>query len=370
VYGREAIDAGGGEFAIQFKHEDGRDRLYVQGRFERSMIAAVRLVRGPGASLVRVLAVVVAALTMFGVAESFGAEGFAAEPGYDPPAGSRWIIEAETRGEEVRPEGSTASLIKVRAELTIEQKTPEGFRVSYVHRGATVEGNARDLPLQRAYMKILENVAIRASTDLAGRPLRIDNPDEARTAMRSAADGLAEQFAGRPSDRALFDQLTSELIEVDAERAVSIYLGHLALLAIAQNTGMKQGEFRIASKPTENPLGGDTLMSNERFELVEADAAAGRLKFVNLSSIEPGSMKDFMQSFARSLLAASGDSITPARIDLLVSSMVFSLDKRTEFDVVDGMTRKISEKSTTVFRGMEQNLTQTEARIITVTRAP
>jgi hypothetical protein len=327
------------------------------------MIAAVRTMIGPGASLVRALSIV--ALTACAVTPLF-----AAEPGYDPPVGSRWVIDAETRGEEVRPEGSTTSLIKMRAELTIEQKTPDGFRVSYVHRGATIEGNARDLPLQRAYMKMLESLTIRASTDLAGRPLRIDNLDEARAGMRSAADGLAEQFAGRPSDRALFDQLTSELIEVDAARAVSVYLGHLALLAIAQDTGMKQGEFRITSKPVDNPLGGDTLMSNERFELIEADAAAGRMKFVNVTSIEPGSMREFMQSFARSLLAASGDSITLARVDLLVASMLFSLDKRTEFDVADGMMRKVSEKSTTVFRGMEQNLTQTEARIITVTPAP
>jgi hypothetical protein len=325
------------------------------------MAAGGRIVNIPGSTLARAAAVVV----MLGAASAH-----AAEPAYDPPVGSRWSIESETRGEEVRPEGSAASLIKMRAELTIEEKTPDGFRVSYVHRGATVEGNARELPLQRGYMKVLENVAIRASTDLAGRPLSIDNLDEVKTAMRSAANGLAEQFAGRPSDGALFDQLTSELIEVDAKRAVSIYLDHLALLAVAQNAGMKQGEFRLASKPVENPLGGDALSSNERFELVEADAATGRLKFVNLTSIDAGSMKDFMQSFARSLLAASGDSITPEKIDWLVSSMAFSLDRRAEFEVVDGLTRKVAEKSTTVFRGMEQNLTQTEARIITVTRAP
>ena len=305
----------------------------------------------------------VAALTMLGAASAF-----AAELGYDPPVGSRWIVESETRNEEVRPEGSAASLIRMRNEMTIEEKTADGFRVSYVQRGATVEGNARDLPLQRAYMKVLENVAIRASTDLAGRPLRIDNLDEARAAMRSAANGLAGQF-DKPAARALFDELMSELIEVDSGRAASIYLGHLAQLAVAQNTGMKQGEFRLASKPAENPLGGDALMANERFELAEADAATGRLKFVNVTSIEPGSMKDFMQSFAKSLLAASGDSVTPEKVDSLVSSMVFSLDKRTEFDVANGMTQKVAEKSKTVFRGMEQNLTQTEVRVITVTRA-
>ena len=47
--------------------------------------------------------------------------------------------------------------------------------------------------------------------------------------------------------------------------------------------------------------------------------------------------------------------------------MLFSVDKRAEFEVADGMTRKVAEKSTTVFRGMEQNLIQTDMRTITVT---
>jgi hypothetical protein len=76
-----------------------------------------------------------------------------------------------------------------------------------------------------------------------------------------------------------------------------------------------------------------------------------------------------MRDFARSLLAASGDSVTPALVNRLVSSMVFSFDKRAEFDVEDGMTRKVAEKSTTVFRGMEQNLIQTDARTTTLTPA-
>ena len=69
-------------------------------------------------------------------------------------------------------------------------------------------------------------------------------------------------------------------------------------------------------------------------------------------------------------MAASGDSVTAERIDLLAKSMMFSFDKRGEFEVENGMTRRLAEKSTTVFRGMEQNLTQTEARTIAVTPAP
>jgi hypothetical protein len=311
------------------------------------------------------LALAVAAVAMFDVAAAF-----AAGPLYDPPAGSRWIVETEARSEEVRPDGTATSLIRTRAELTIEQTTADGFRISWVQRDGTVEGNARSVPLRRAYMKVLENVVIRASTDPSGKPLRIDNLDEAKAAMRGAASGLAEQFDRRPASRALFDQLMSELVEVDADSAASVYVDALAVLAVAQNTRMKRGEFRQVTKPAENPLGGDALKSTERFELVDDDATGSRLRYVNVTSIDAASMNDFMQSFARGLLAATGDGVTPERVRLLVNSMVFSFDKRAEFEVEGGMTRKVAEKSTTVFRGMEQNLIQTETRTIVVTLAP
>src|ERR1700733_5343413 len=175
------------------------------------------------------LAAVVAAIAIFDIAPPF-----AAEPAYDPQAGSRWMGETEAGSEEVRPDGTATSTIKTRGELTIEQKTEDGFRISYVQRDATVEGNARSVPLSRAYMKVLENVVIRASTDPAGKPLRIDNLDEAKAAMRDAASGLTEQFDRRPATRALFDQLMSQLVEVGAENAASVYIDVLGVLAVAQ----------------------------------------------------------------------------------------------------------------------------------------
>jgi hypothetical protein len=308
-------------------------------------------------------ALAIATIALFDVAPAFAAERV-----YDPQVGSRWTVKTEARSEEVRPDGTATSLIRTRGELTIEQKTADGFRISYVQRDATVEGNARSVPLSRTYVKLLENVAIHASTDPSGKPLRIDNLDEAKGAMREAASGLTEQFDRRPATRALFDQLMSQLVEVDAGRAASVYIDALGVLAVAQNTGMKPGEFRQVTKPAENPLGGDALKSTERFELVDADAT--RLKFVNVTSIDTADMDAFMQSFARGLLAASGDSVTPDRVRQLVNSMVFSFDKRAEFEVEGGMTRKVAESSKTVFRGMEQNLIQTDMRTITVTPAP
>jgi hypothetical protein len=316
----------------------------------------------------RVCAAAIAALISLHAAQGLAAD--AAEPPYDPPVGSRWIILSEANSDEVRPDGPQTSLIKSRAELTIDAKTAEGFQITYVNRGTTVEGNARMLPLVRSSVKALENVPIRATTDLAGKPVRVDNLDEAKAAMRNMAGSLTAQFQDKPQVLALLNQMISGLIEVDAGKAASAYIEDVPTLAKAQNTGMKPGEVRRTSKAANNPLGGGELKSNDTFEMTEADATTGRLKFVDTTSYDAASMKDFLQSLGKRVAAASGDSIKPEQIDSLLGSMVFSLDERTEFEVEDGMTRKVSEKSVTVVRALGHNLSKTETKTVTVTRAP
>src|ERR1700704_216828 len=90
----------------------------------------------------------------------------AVERSYNPPVGSKWIIESETRSADTRPDGPRSSVTKIRAELTIDARTPDGFRVSYVNRGASIEGNDPTAPMLRSAMKALENVPIHATTDL------------------------------------------------------------------------------------------------------------------------------------------------------------------------------------------------------------
>ena len=101
-----------------------------------------------------------------------------------------------------------------------------------------------------------------------------------------------------------------------------------------------------------------------------ADAATGKRVFVNTTSYDPASLKDFMQSITKKLMAAAGNSVKPEQIDSLVKSMVLTLDDRAVFEVEDGMTRKITEKSVTTARAMGHNLQKTEEKTITVTRAP
>jgi hypothetical protein len=314
-------------------------------------------------------AAAVALLMQLCAAQSFAAES--PERPYNPPVGSRWIIESETSAEQVRPDGPRTSLIKIRAELTIDEKTADGFRVSYVNRGATAEGNDPSLPLLRSTIKALENVTIRATTDASGKPIRIDNLDEAKAAMRAMNEELLEPFKDKPQLVAMFNQMMSHKIEVDAGQAASSYVEELSLLAKAQGTGMNLGDVRRSSKTLDNPLGGGGLKSNTAVEMTSADAATGKLTFVNSTSYDAESMKDFMQSFAKKLLVpAAGSNAKPEQVETLINSIKLSLDQREVFEVEDGMTRKISEKSVTTSGAVGHTLSKTETRTITVTPAP
>ncbi len=311
----------------------------------------------------------VAALLSLGPNTGFAAD--TVERPYNPPVGSKWIIESETHSADTRPDGPRQSVTKIHAELTVDAKTPEGFRITYVNRGASIEGNDPTAPMLRSAMKALENVPVHATTDLAGKPVRVDNLDEAKAALRNMVDSLTAPFQDKPQVVAVLKQMVNGLIEVDADQAAGAYVEEMPRFAKAQNTGMKQGDIRRSSRAADNPLGGNgTLKSSEAFELTEADGATGKRTYVSTTSYDMASMKDFMQSVSKKLMAAAGSGIKPEQIDSLVKSMVLTLDERAVFEVEDGMTRKITEKSVTTARAMGHNLQKTEDKTITITRAP
>jgi hypothetical protein len=289
---------------------------------------------------------------------------------YNPPVGSHWIIDTETSSESQRPEGLQTSDIKTHAEMTVEEKTADGFRISYVNRGASFEGNAPMLPLMQSAVKALENVTIHATTDLSGKPIRVDNLDEAKTAMRAMVGTMLTPFKDKPQVAAVMNQMMGRLIEVDAAQAASAYLEEMPVLARAQNTGIKQGEIKRSSDSADNPLGGGVLKSNTTFELTQADAATGKRVFVKTTAYDDASLKEMTQTVSRKLLAASGDPTKAEQIDKLVKSMALSLDERTTYEVEDGMTRKVSEKSVSRASAMGHALSKTEIKTVTVTRAP
>ncbi|MBI5262348.1 MAG: hypothetical protein HY852_11095 [Bradyrhizobium sp.] len=302
-----------------------------------------------------------------------GARGLAAdapERPFNPPVGSRWIIESEADSRETRPDGNRNTVVTSRAEVTVDEKTSDGFRISYVRRKTTVEGNAPAVALMRTAIQALENVPIRATTDRSGKPIRIDNLDEAKTALRSMAEKITAPVKDKPQVFAMLSQVFAGMIDVDAEKAATTFVDEMPVLAKAQATGMKPGEARRSANVVENPLGGGPLKSNMTLELTQADAASGKRVYVHTTSYDVDSLKEFTQSMSKKLLATAGGGATPAQVEEIVKAMTLSLDQRAVFEVEDGITRKISEKSVTTVRALGQNLQKTENKTITVTRAP
>ena len=211
------------------------------------------------------LALLALAMLALRVAPSSAAD--AVEQPYNPPVGSHWIIDTETSSDSQRPDGPQTSLIKTHAEMTVDEKTADGFRISYVSRGGTFEGNAPALPIMRSAFQALENVTIHATTDLSGKPIRVDNLDEAKTAMRNLVGSMLTPFKDKPQVAAVLNQIMSKLIEVDATQAATAYLEEMPVLARAQGTGMKAGEIKRSSDSADNPLGGGMLKSNSTFDL-------------------------------------------------------------------------------------------------------
>jgi hypothetical protein len=254
--------------------------------------------------------------------------------------------------------------------MTVDARTADGFRISYVNRGASFEGNAPMLPVMRQAFKALENVTIHATTDLSGKPIRVDNLDEAKGAMRAMVDGMMAPFKDKPQVAAVMNQMMSRMIEVDASEAAAVYLEELPVLARAQLTGMKPGEVRHSTDSAANPIGGGALKSNSDFTLTEADAATGKRVYLRTTSYDDAALKEMTQAVSKKLLAAAGDPSKADQIDKVVKSMALSLDERTTFEVEGGMTRKVSERTLTMASAMGQKLSKTENKTITVTPAP
>lgn len=319
-------------------------------------------------SLLRPKFLGLAAATLLTLGSTQGSIADTAEPLFNPPVGSRWIVETKRDTIETRPEGKRASQIATRAELIFEAKTADGFRITYRQLGTTAGGDDPRLPLILSAAQALDNVPVRAITDMSGKPLRVENLDEAKAAIRVMASKITEPYQSKPQIVALLNQIMVGFIEVDAEAAARTYLDDLPQLAIAQNTGMKQGEARYWSDTALNPLGG-ALKTSSTFTLSEVDTGGGRRVFVTTTTYDPASVKEVIQALSGRAAASTGNA-TPDQIESVVRQMAISLERSAVYEVEGGMTRRITDKSVTVARAMGRSLEKTETRTITVSPAP
>lgn len=276
---------------------------------------------------------------------------------YDPAPGSKWIIQRDLTTEETTVENGRTSVLagtlKITSELTVESKTADGFRVAYRRTRSQFDGNNHDPATMRAALAALDNILIRASTDRSGKPLRVENLDDIRNGLRKLVDGVAGR---NPADAAQVRALLGRMTTIDAVQAAQLYLDEVPLLSLGQNTGLKPGEVRRSTEQMPTPIGAP-LVKTSTLSIAAADPATGKLRLALAESYDEASMRAFLTELGRNAGLSASD----------VQTMKISLEARTEMDVEDGVTRRISRVSTTSNDRMGNRKVTVSRKLVTVT---
>jgi hypothetical protein len=282
---------------------------------------------------------------------------------FDPPPGSRWIIQSDETSE-VDMEGRVqTSVTKETSELTIEQKIADGFRVTYVVRNAVYESDERTAALLGPITKMLQNLVVRATTGLNGMPLRVENLDEVLAALRTGIDRAV--LASKPEVAETLRQMATGMLIADDKRAPKIYLATLATLALGQNTGLRPGETRRDADDVANPVVDAPIKSNTLLRIDRADPATGNVRLIRTRAFDPDAIEEVLSKVAR-----LGGGKDPQWLDNFRKQFTIAIDSRTEIDVEEGMTRAVRTEDTATNSVPGHRMVKHAHRQITVTRAP
>jgi hypothetical protein len=287
---------------------------------------------------------------------------------FEPPAGSRWIIQSNETTEESRDGRVQTSVATSTSELTIEQKLVDGFRITYVMRNAAYEGNARSAALIGPVTKTLENLVVHATTAANGMPLRIETLDQVHATARTAIDNLTAPLASKPEEAAILRQMATRLLLADDQHAPAIYLASLVALALGQNTGLRPGETRNNDDDATNPFSGAPIKSNTSLRIDNADPATGTVRYIRTRSFDSDAIKAFLSGLAQQLGGA--DSKHSQQIDNVMKQFTMTLDSRTEIKVEEGMTRTLRQEETAAGGTPGRSIVKHGHKLIMVTRAP
>ena len=288
---------------------------------------------------------------------------------YDPPAGSRWIVQVDMDTTDTQQDRTQTMQIKARSELTIEGKTADGFRISYALRDITVEGTAPTVNLIGPAFSGLRDIVVRGAADAAGKPVRVDNVAEVQTAMRGVIARTVAGLGQQPRVQAMMQDLMTSMLIVDGQRATEVYFGEVPLLALGQNTGLKPGEVRQASDQVQNPMGGAPLKAEVTIRIDQADAQSGNVRYVRTRNLDPEGVKEFAAGLVRRM-GIAGDMEVPPQLLEIIKGITLTMDNRSEVEVEGGATRLIREETKLDVNAAGQRVLKHERKLITVSPAP
>jgi hypothetical protein len=291
------------------------------------------------------------------------------EPPYNPAPGSRWIVLSQSDEVANRPDGVQTIEIKSRGELTIEAKTATGFRISFVNRDISVDGNAPAVPIVRPAVAALKDTVIRATITAAGKPISVDNLDEVRATMHTFVDRTFKAFDSQPKLVAALRPVFDKMLNADGAEAAKADLAELDQLSAGQDSGLKVGEERHESTESANPLGGAPIKVATTFRIEQADPQSGNVTFVRDSQTDSEGMKEFALAMMQNLGAAT-DKPMSTDVAEMIKTMKMTVEGRTTIHVEGGMTRTLREESTTTLSLTGHVLTRKTVKTIAVTPAP
>jgi hypothetical protein len=306
------------------------------------------------------------ALTVLGGAAF--AQGWTERP-FAPPVGSRWLITSDTKSVEHRGAGEQRDQrIVMKAEVTIDEKLPDGYRVTYVNRMIDISGNSTAAKLIGDAYSAVTNIPMHARTDAAGHPLEVENLAEVQAAMRAVVAEIVSRFSSNPKAAEFVRQLMGALLNVEGKEAATTYLDELPQLAVGQNTGLKPGETRRTTETIASPLGSGTFKSTLVTRLDTFDDKTGKARIVRKREYDQESLREVVMGLARQLAKVGDDkTITPEVLEMM-KKVTFTMDGETRYDIEGGMTRAIDERETTVASVMGTTFRKEQKKTVAITR--
>jgi hypothetical protein len=304
-------------------------------------------------------------IAVTGATASVAQDGPWTERRYDPPAGSKWQIVSKSTTVENRPgTGNRDEQLEIRADLTIDEKLPEGFRITYINRSFEVGGSTPVAKLLGNAYGAMTDIPIRGRLDAAGRPVAVENLAEVKASMRKVIDGLAAKFESNPKAAAFVRQVMQSVLDAEGRDAAAMYFEELAQLAEVQNIGLRPGAVRKENESRPSPFG-TNLKTVLTTRLDSYDDRAGTARFLRKREFDKDSLHEAVTELAGKL-APLGDNktITPAVIELM-KKIDFSIEGETVYNVDNGMTTWIDDRE--FIRASVAGTTVTKQRKKTVT---
>lgn len=286
------------------------------------------------------------------------------EPRFDPPVGSKWAVAREVNVQKNTGGTMVGHTLKQTALLTIEDKTADGFIISYARAGSSYAGDPGGAAAQRIAYAAAQGVVMRVATDAGGKPLRILNFAEVKAAYKAALAALPMSTAA-PEKAAVVHRIADRFAALDDKQSAELCLDDLPLLALGQNTGLQPGDSRKTTLPVANPLvGGITKLLT--LSVAKDDPATGKVRYLMTETFDPDSLKTLIGETAKEL------AVTNARfseIDRVAKNGTVVAVARAQLDVEGGMTREMRRQQVISFRAAGSLSVTTEDELVTVSPA-